>query len=731
MRKQVRADAALLAAMVKTFPYGGKADEIVVNRFALAGMNEPGGGKSASESPARSNKEYPGNNDGWNSASGPAVYHDGTVAGTFNGRIDHASHVPAGDPPAPATDQQTNGSPTPQDAAAAAPIHSVSHAASGNHLFFSTDTGRVKKPAEKYILKSIYKYVLSYILKYIYQDPKGLRGDFAVAAYDINEDRLVLARDPLGTRPLYYLEQPDYIAFATEIKALKALPGFVPEMDETWIADALSTVQSEKWRTPCTGIRRVLPGHLLVFDRTISEERYWNLEVEGDVARMDYDQAVELFREKLASAVHHRIKGDRIIAAELSGGLDSSGVTAIANQLARQSGQSLVALTHAFSDNSLGRYFPFSDEREFSQEVTRFTGLSQQIMCDADGYGLLDMLKRNIIIQSGPTQQGYSMFSDSLYDRGKECGVTKLLSGFGGDEGVTSKAGGFFEEMAAQGRWDLFRREFFLRGNPQVTPPGTRSNPLHDAPTGTYRNTQSGTKSLTERMRKEAAYMVYRYFPFAKTFLRDLLGRSDWRAEKYPGLGFTKEFEERLGIRNRFYQRLGFPDDPDVRARQYKRIMHDHVSQRFEYSYLDAKAWGIEYAYPLWDIDLLEFYYSLPPEYKYRNGMGRAIYRDAMRGILPEKIRLRNDKTGATVPTVQQRFMHDDEEITELINRSRANNAYHYLDYDRMLAWQQRLRQRSFSDKIPANPAAFFNSLQILLLQEMEREGTYRSGIRW
>jgi len=232
-------------------------------------------------------------------------------------------------------------------------------------------------------------------------------------------------------------------------------------------------------------------------------------------------------------------------------------------------------------------------------------------------------------------------------------------------------------------------------------------------------------------MRKEAAYLVYRHLPFAKKFLHGLLGRSDWRKEKYPGLGFTKEFEERMGIEQRFYQRLGFPDDPDVRERQYKKIMHDHVSQRFEYSYLDAKAWGIEYAYPLWDIDLLEFYFSLPPEYKFRNGMGRAIYRDAMQGLLPEKIRLRNDKTGATVPTVHQRFLYDDEKITALIKRSRAHNRYHYLDYDRMHAWQERLRNRSPKARIPANPAAFFNSLQILLLQEMEREGTFRSGIRW
>jgi asparagine synthase (glutamine-hydrolysing) len=548
----------------------------------------------------------------------------------------------------------------------------------------------------------------------LFDHPEQLLGDFTIAVCDLQREELILARDPLGTRPLYYLETHDLLAFATEMKALKALPQFVFAMEETWIADALSTVQSEKWRTPYTSIRRVLPGHLLRVGETVKEEPYWDLRVKEEYAGIGYDAAVELFREKMQQAVTERIHGDIMVAAELSGGLDSSGVTAMALQQLQQSGGSLIALTHAFSEASLGKYFPYNDEREFSQELCRYTGLEEQVMCHADGYGLLSLLKKNIFIQSGPTQQGYSMFSDTLYDRGRERGVTKILSGFGGDEGVTSKSGGFFEELARQGQWELFRREFFLRG----TQPGPNSG------------TSLGTKSVTDRMRKEAAYMLRRYLPFAHTFLRDLKGRSDWRAEKYPGLGFTKEFEERMGIEQRFYERLGFPDDPEVRARQYKRVMHDHVSQRFEYSYLDAKAWGIEYAYPLWDIDLLEFYYSLPAEYKFRNGMGRAIYRDAMRGILPEKIRLRNDKTGATVPTVQQRFLRDDKAITQLIERSRENNRYHYLDYDRLLAWQERIRKRSFKDKIPANPAAFFNSLQILLLQEMEREGEYRSGIR-
>lgn len=684
MRKQVRVDPALIETMMKVAdPQGENMESVYAKRFAVAAMDDQ---------------------KGRTHINGTTLYRDETIAGTFDGRIDNLKVRSetrtrvrsAGN----AIENNTEKKVSPPDSEPVA-------LTSGN-----TDLNPQELPSEKYIFKSI----LINILKYIYEDPSVLRGDFAAAVYDIREDRLVLARDPLGARPLYYTEMADYIAFATEMKFLKALPGFVPEMDETWIADAISTVQSEKWRTPYRNIYRVLPGHLLVFDQAVRQDRYWDLEVDENVKELTYEQAVEVFRKKLFTSIENRIKGDSSIAAELSGGLDSSGVTSIMYQLAAQSGQSLYALTHAFSDASLGKFFPYSDEREFSKEVCQFIGLEHQIMCDADNYGLPGMLKRNVLVQSGPTQQGYSMFSDTLYDRAKEKGITKLLSGFGGDEGVTSKAGGFFDELARHGQWDLFRKEFLNHERISDTTLGSpgRMNP----------------GALTRRMRKEAAYLLRRYFPAAKNFLSEVNSRSDWRKDKYPGLGFTSEFEERMNIKKRYFERLGFPDDPDVRARQYKRILHDHVSQRFEYSYIDAKAYGIEYAYPLWDIDLLEFYYSLPAEFKFRNGMGRAIYRDALKGLLPDKIRLRNDKTGATVPTVQQRFVKDYDEITDLIERSRLQNKYHYLDYDRMLAWQKRMLNRGFKDKVPANPSAFFNSLQILLLQEMERTGEFRSGIR-
>ncbi len=540
----------------------------------------------------------------------------------------------------------------------------------------------------------------SKLVEIIQNDINLLSGDFAIVFFNKRNEELLIMRDPLGTRPIYYSDQDNYFAFASEMKALTALPGFSVEMDEQWIADAISTIKSEKCRTPYKRIYRLLPGHILHYLTKLDINSYWNIQIDNEYEKLEYPQAVKLYKDKLTKAIKTRMVRTSI-GSELSGGLDSSGVTVIANKIAKARNIHFHAFTHAFSDQALGKYFPYKDQRELSELLCNHAGLNNHILTNADGLGILETLKNNIFLQSGPVQQGYSLFSESLYKAAHEKGIKILFSGFGGDEGPTSNSPGFFEELVHKKNWKLFKKEILFM------------------------------KPWEMKQRATIKYIISRYFPFAYGFFARKFGKKDWRESKFNNLGFYEDFGQRLNIENRYYEMVGLPADPDVRMRQYKRIMHNHVSQRFEYSYLAAKARGITYVYPLWDIDLLQFYYSLPAHYKFRDGLGRAIYRDAMKDILPEEIRLRTDKTGTTIPTFYQRIIHDNKKISQLIVRSKEKNKYHYLDYDKMLSWHDRINNISFVNKIPANPGAFINCLQILLLQEMEREGEFKSGIRY
>jgi hypothetical protein len=129
-------------------------------------------------------------------------------------------------------------------------------------------------------------------------------------------------------------------------------------------------------------------------------------------------------------------------------------------------------------------------------------------------------------------------------------------------------------------------------------------------------------------------------------------------------------------------------------------------------------------------LDLIEFYYHLPRQFKSRPGEDRYIYREVLKGKVPESIRTRKDKFGNTLPSLQLRIIEDHNSIEKLIKRSQEKNRYHYLDYARVLEWQRKIENRR-NLRQPVYPVGFLNSLQILLLQEMEREGTYRTGIRW
>jgi len=133
---------------------------------------------------------------------------------------------------------------------------------------------------------------------------------------------------------------------------------------------------------------------------------------------------------------------------------------------------------------------------------------------------------------------------------------------------------------------------------------------------------------------------------------------------------------------------------------------------------LAAKQFGLEYRYPLLDKDLIEFYLSMPPRLKAQNGVLRYAIRQAMAGYLPDEIRWRNDKSGATIPTVFLRTLKDKGKTMEIITRTKTNpKITQYIDMNKFEKWGAAFFQRSQKDKF-INPGAFFNYLKLILYIE-------------
>ena len=174
------------------------------------------------------------------------------------------------------------------------------------------------------------------VIVHLYEDygvdcVEHLRGMFAFALWDAPRERLLLARDRLGVKPLYYAVPADgdiEIAFASELKSLFEVPGVSRELDLESVAAYLAYLYVPHPRTAVRGARRLPPAHVLVAEAgRVDVRRYWALDAE---ARAEPDP--EALWELLAEAVELRLIADVPVGSFLSGGLDSSAIVAAASE---------------------------------------------------------------------------------------------------------------------------------------------------------------------------------------------------------------------------------------------------------------------------------------------------------------------------------------------------------------------------------------------------------------
>lgn len=158
--------------------------------------------------------------------------------------------------------------------------------------------------------------------------PKALRGMFAIAVWDARRRRLVLARDRLGIKPLYYARSGDLLCFASELKTLLATGLVSPSLDYAALDAYLTLGYFPAPLTPLAGVRKVLPGHILVVDGSVREEPFWSFPPPAP-ERMTEEDGAERLLAKLEESVRLRLMSDVPLGAMLSGGLDSSLVAAL------------------------------------------------------------------------------------------------------------------------------------------------------------------------------------------------------------------------------------------------------------------------------------------------------------------------------------------------------------------------------------------------------------------
>src|SRR5262247_1571805 len=171
--------------------------------------------------------------------------------------------------------------------------------------------------------------------------PRGvekLRGMFAYAVWDSRRRRLVIARDRLGIKPLYYvLKEDGALYFASEIKALVEGRAVRPELNYNALADYAANRYTSGEETLFRGVKRLLPGHTLTWrDGEIEIDRYWDLSFKRPEGRLDEAQYVERFGELFRECVESHLMADAPLGMFLSGGIDSSAIAAVMSRLAKE-----------------------------------------------------------------------------------------------------------------------------------------------------------------------------------------------------------------------------------------------------------------------------------------------------------------------------------------------------------------------------------------------------------
>jgi asparagine synthase (glutamine-hydrolysing) len=511
-----------------------------------------------------------------------------------------------------------------------------------------------------------------------------LYGDFSFVIFNKQSGEYFCGRDPLGVRPLFYCTHNQLFIFASELRlVVNALP-YKPSIRRDYLLDTLVSVKIDKDMTPYENIYRLKPGHFQRFsgEKTITAQ-YWSLNPEKKIRLEVEKDYIQLFREILVEAVKARCTNVNGLGAELSGGLDSSAICGIAAVVSEQLNMPITAFSNVFPIDS---EVEFTDEREFIDAMLQFRNIDW-VSVDRLNRSIPDLLKFSLNIQGCFIQQNYSVLNQCIYEAAGKRGIEILLSGFGGDELVSAHTVTPWAELLKDRQWRVIVDELFYKGI-------------------TFKSLLKPGLLLTRYLHRIINKPKYNTSFFAPELLD----------KRFANLPIQHEFAVKNQLRQRLENKYKLPWYPQLVQNQYRRIMHEHIPQRMEYCYTAASQYGIEYRYPLLDIDLLETFLAFPSWIKKHHGINRYLFRQSVVGFMPENLRQRNDKSGITIPQTYYSLVKEREAIFELI-KTCADSDYlnGIFDFSRFPQWYEKLVKRDKSDMNYLRPGAFYDFLMILL----------------
>ena len=451
------------------------------------------------------------------------------------------------------------------------------------------------------------------VIVHLYEDlgsrcVERLRGMFALAIWDERERRLMIARDRLGIKPLYYAQVGPRLLWASELKSLLALPEVEREIDWPSLGSLLTFQYTPSNQSIIASVRKLEPGCLLLASAgsVVRLERYWTPRFEPDRKR-SVAQTAERLGELLEESVRMHLVSDVPLGAFLSGGLDSSTVVATMSRLVDEPVRTF----------SIGFTEPAFDERTFARRVaSEFGTHHRELVVEPQAVGLIEDLIWYLDEPLGDA----SAIPTYLVSRLAAEHVKVVLSGDGGDE----LFGGYDKYCVEQReRWrDPLTRPFarILSAVSSALPEGAKGRRFlgHHALQGIERYLDASTVFPVEAQRKLLQGDV-----LSRLHLGEVLRTAAAQVARTSGHWLAPL--QRLDLES--YLPL------DVLTKVDRMSM----------------ACSIETRVPLLDHVLVEFVATIPSQHHLRAATGKALFKQVMRGTLPDEI-IDRPKRGFGVP---------------------------------------------------------------------------------
>jgi asparagine synthase (glutamine-hydrolysing) len=470
-------------------------------------------------------------------------------------------------------------------------------------------------------------------------------GDYAIAIWDTSRRRLLLARDPLGQRPLHYHRGKKFLAFASMPKGLHALPEIPCAPDDDRVAQSLVLMPETGSQSFFSGIERVEPGHMLVVSTTESCSRnYWQPQ-RRKIAMPGPSEYAEAYRELLDQAVRCRLRGaEDAVGSNLSGGLDSGAVTATAARLLAASGGRVVAFTSVpragyVDDPPRNRLF---DEGPYAAATAALYRNVEHVLIRSEGRSPLDGLDRGFLLFNWPCYNlCNSVWGDSINDAARDRKLKVVLNGDVGNFGLSYDGIELLPELLRAGRWFRLGRE-----------------------------ARALVKSGRFRWRGVLANTFGPWCPSALwVWLNKMVFGGDWDVSSYTAI-HPQRFVE-LSLRDRarktnydFFERP-WKDSFSMRVWALRR------GDPGNYNKGVLAAWHVDRRDPTADVRFLEFCLAIPTEQFLSNGIPKALARRALADRLP-KVVLANTQIGVQAADWHERLTVVRGDIAKEVERIAA-----------------------------------------------------------